>query len=136
MSRETLPDGTVRISTRSSEATLSRLRPGATLVVYTGYDAALTDEVLDTLGTELGRHGSLEVLIDAFGSEGVTTAVREAWTRWMQAHKDRVRITLLLSSKFMQVTVNVAKHLSGFQKMTILSDRGKFEAAVETARKG
>jgi hypothetical protein len=137
VNRETSADGTLRLWTGGIEATVTRLRPGACLVVYKGYDdGTLIDGVLDALSAELGRHGQLAVFIDAGHTDGVTTAVREAWTRWMQTHRDLVKLTMLLSSRFMRVTVNVARHLSGFERMVILHERDRFEAAVEKARKG
>jgi hypothetical protein len=135
--RETLDDGTIRVSEGGIAATLQRLRPGAYLVAYKGYDdGSLSDTVLDVLGSELGREGFLHVYIDAGDTDGVTTTVRETWTRWMQRHRDRTRLTLLVHSKFMQVTLNVAKHLAGFGKMTLLADRDRFDKAVEAARRG
>ncbi len=129
--RETLDDGSIRLATEAVQVTLRRLRPGAMLVTYAGYDdGSLADVVLDELGAEAGRYRALEIFIDAENIDGVTTSVRETWTRWMQAHRDHTKITLLVASKFMHVTVNVAKHLSGFGKMITLSDRAKFDAAI------
>lgn len=112
--REELPDGSIRLAADGVSFRFTRLRPDALLVVIEGYDQGqLGAQPLDEIGQTLARGEPIELFVDAGQVTGVTTAVREEWTRWFVANQSRLRrVHVLVSSRFMTAAVSVAQHLA------------------------
>ena len=133
MNREQLADGSLRLSTNSVSFTLTRLRPGAMLVRIQGFDRGeLGDTIFEPLNTELNQHTPLDLLVDTRETEGASTAVSNAWTAWFQEQRPRLHeVHILVASKFVSLTVNVAKHFSRTGELIrVHSDPAAFEAAA------
>lgn len=137
--RETLPDGSWRLSSDSSAFTYHRLTPGALLTVIQGYDKGdLGMEPLDELTNELKRFGALRLFVDTSETTGVVTSVREAWTTWFQANQAQLpAVWIFVHSRFIEQVVSVAKFFSRTgDLMKITADRALFDREVERARRG
>ncbi len=131
--RETLPDGSTRLSDEDTSFTYTRLRPEALLVRIVGDDRGQFGTApLDEMGAALARGGRLEIFVDARAAAGVTTGVREEWTAWFQANAPRLKkIHVLVLGKFMQQVVSVSQHLARVGSLIqIYGDEGRFEAAL------
>jgi hypothetical protein len=134
MDRETLPDGSLRLRAGDVAFTYNRLRPGALLVRIRGYDRGeLGHAVFEPLNAELTIAQPMVLFVDTSRAEGASTAVSEAWTSWFQTNRTRVReIHILVASKYVSFTVNVAKHFSRTGDLIqVHSDPSHFEAAAQ-----
>ena len=131
--REALSGGEHRrLSTPDCEFLFRRLREGALLVTVSGYDRGeLGTSPLDELRMELLRYKPLELFIDA---RAATAAVRVStdWTRFFATHRaDLKRVSILVTTKTMNLTMSIAQHLSGTGNLiTIYSDPLQFDTRV------
>lgn len=135
--RETLPDGSVRLTGERCSFTFTRLRPGAFLVKITGHDRGeFGDAPFDALQAEIGRFGAIELFVDTSEVLGAVTGVREAWTEWFRVHRASLtRVHLVAGSKFVQQTLTVSKLLSRTGELIrIHPDRESFEQELARAR--
>jgi hypothetical protein len=131
MQREMLADGQVRLTADDVAFTFRRLRRAdGFLVVVSGFDQGqLGSAALDEIAAAAARLPLLELFIDARDATGVTTAVREEWTSWLQTHQARLRrVHILVANRFMETVVNVAQHLARVGSLIqIYSDPARFE---------
>jgi hypothetical protein len=133
MEREPLPDGSLRLRADDVCFTYTRLGPGALRVHIRGYDRGLLGAaVFEPIHAELKLYSPLALLVDARDTEGATSAVSTAWTAWFQEQRPRLHeVHILVASKLVGVTVNVAKHFSRTGELIrIHSDPAAFEAAA------
>ncbi len=131
--REQLPDGSLKLSAGGVTYTVTRLRPGAMRVCIQGFDRGETgDAIFELLRAELSQHVPLDLLVDTRATEGATAVVSNAWTAWFQEQRPRLgEVHILVASKFVSLTVNVAKHFSRTGELIrVYSDAGPFEAAA------
>jgi len=131
--REELPDGSIRLEADDVSFHLSRIRPDALLIVIEGYDQGqLGAKPLDEIGAALGRGEPMELFVDASQVTGVTTAVREEWTRWFVANQARLRrVHVLVSGRFMNAAVSVAQHLARVGELIqITGDAARFASKL------
>lgn len=131
--REELPDGSLRLAAQDVTFRLTRLRPDALLVVIEGYDQGqLGTQPLDEIGAALGRGEPMELFVDGSQVTGVTTAVREEWTRWFVANQARLRrVHVLVSGRFMNAAVSVAQHLARVGELIqITGDAARFASKL------
>jgi hypothetical protein len=134
--REILSDGAVQLSGAGCRFVYRRLRPGVVLMHISGDDAGqFGTATQDEAATEFARCSQpLELFIDATGALGPATQVMEHWTSWFESHRrrlGRVRILVRPDAKVLQLTVAIAKHLSGTGDLIeILSDRPRFELSI------
>jgi hypothetical protein len=101
-------------------------------VTVTGYDRGeLGTSPLDELRMELLRYKPLELFFDA---RAATAAVRVSneWTRFFAMHRaDLKRVSILVTSKAMNLTMSIAQHLSGTGNLIqIYTDTALFDARV------
>ena len=133
LSRETLRGREHRrLSTPECEFLFRRLREGALLVTVTGYDRGeLGTSPLDELRMELMRYKPLELFFDA---RAATAAVRVSneWTQFFASHKSELkRVSILVTTKTMNLTMSIAQHLSGTGNLIqIYTDTALFDARV------
>ena len=134
--REFLTDGAVQLSSADCRFVYRRLRPGIVLLQIFGDDAGqFGTTTQDEAATEFARCARpLELFIDATGALGPATQVMEHWISWFETHRQRlgrVRILVPPDAKVLQLTVAIAKHLSGTGDLIeILSDRPRFELSI------
>jgi hypothetical protein len=133
MERETLEDGTLRLREKSLALTYTRLRPGVLLVRIIGFDRGeLIQEEIEQLEAEVAAHAPLALLVDLRWAEGATKVVSDAWTEWFRTRKPQLReVHILVVSKYLDVTVNVAKLFSRTGELIqVYSDVSRFEAVA------
>jgi hypothetical protein len=133
MERETLEDGTLRLRVKDCALTYTRLRPGVMLVRIFGFDRGeLIREEIEELEAELTAHPPLALLVDLREAEGATKVVSDAWTQWFRTRKPQLQeVHILVMSKLLDVTVNVAKLFSRTGELIqVYSDASRFESAA------
>jgi hypothetical protein len=134
--RETLPDGQVRLSDQDCTFVFRRLKPGALLVTITGQDAGqFGTSTLDEIRLELMRQRPLELFVDAREAFGAAVSVSDEWTRFFSLNREHLkRVSVLVGSKFVYLTVAIAQHLSRTGNLIqIYSDPETFDARVASA---
>jgi hypothetical protein len=137
--RETLPDGSIRLTAERGSMTLARVRPGVVRVQIAGYDRGeFGDAPFDFMQAEIQRWGKIELFVDVTETPGAVTAVRETWTEWFRVHrKELVRVHAITGSTFVETALGVAKTLSRTgELMQLYSDREGFDRALKRAAKG
>ena len=133
MERETLSDGTLRLSVKDCAFTYTRLRPGVLLVRISGFDRGeLGRAPFEQPEAEMSAHGPLALLLDLRQAEGATKAVSDAWTEWFRERRPQLReVHILVASKFLDLTVKVAKLFSRTGELIqVYSDASRFEAVA------
>jgi hypothetical protein len=137
ITRETTPAGGVRLSAAGCEFAYERLRPGALLVTISGNDAGqFGTSTLDEIRMELLRTRPLELFIDAREAVGPAVSVSEEWTYFFALNRAQLRrVSVLVGSKVVHLTVSIAQHLSRTGELIqIYSDPETFGARVSAAR--
>lgn len=137
--REVLPDGRLRLSAGGCTFLYKRLRPGALLVTVSGDDRGdFGTATLDEIRLELTRASPLELLVDARAAVGAAVGVTEEWTQFFSKHREHLkRVSVLVGSKVMGLTVEISQHLSRTGNLIqTFRDAAEFEARVaEVARR-
>ena len=131
LGRELEPDGTVVLKAGRGIFRYRRLRPGALEVRIEGVDSGqFGSATLDEIAMALVRERPLELFIDASAASMPTVEVSREWTRFFALNrKDLTRVSVLVSSKSVELTVAIAQHLSQTGKLIqIYSDAELFEA--------
>ena len=136
MVRETLRDGQVRLSDPECTFVFRLLKPGALLVTITGQDAGqFGTSTLDEIRLELMRQRPLELFVDAREAFGAAVSVSDEWTRFFSLNREHLkRVSVLVGSKLVYLTVAIAQHLSRTGNLIqICSDPETFDARVASA---
>ena len=133
MQRETLARG-FRITTKIGTLTLEHEAPGVALMRV---ERAATGEtmvpVFEALEPVIGKHGSLVVFIDAEALDSYDTDCRRRWTTWLDTHRGKVRVHVLVRSRLLQMGVNLVNPLvGGF--IDSHSERSSFESELRKSR--
>ncbi|MBV8881942.1 MAG: hypothetical protein JO332_18440 [Planctomycetaceae bacterium] len=131
--REDLADGGVRLSTRRCSFTFHRVAPFALKIVIAGRDTGqFGTSVFNEIRFHLSGPKALELFVDASEAAGPTTEVSDAWTRFLTKEAPHLkRVTILTVSKFVHLTVSVAKLFSRTGDLIqIYSDPKLFAAAL------
>jgi len=131
LSRELLPDGTVVLKAGRASFRYRRPRPGTLEVRIEGVDnGQFGRATLDEIAMALVRERPLELFIDASAASMPAVEVSREWTRFFALNrKDLTRVSVLVSSKSVELTVAIAQHLSQTGKLIqIYSDAELFEA--------
>ena len=131
LGRELEPDGTVVLKAGRGIFRYRRLRPGALEVRIEGVDSGqFGSATLDEIAMALVRERPLELFIDASAASMPTVEVSREWTRFFALNRnDLTRVSVLVSSKSVELTVAIAQHLSQTGKLIqIYSDAELFEA--------
>jgi hypothetical protein len=130
---QTTAPGHLRLSTPECSFVFRRLRPHALLVSISGHDRGeLGTGPLDEIRMELLRSKPLELFVDARAATGAAVSVSNEWTKFFATHKHELkRVSVLVGSKVMNLTVAIAQHLSRTGNLIqIYSDPELFEARV------
>lgn len=136
LERTVLPDGTVRLSAEASAFELARPKHDVLVVTIGGYDKGQFGTTpFDEIGALLGIAAPLELFIDARNAIGATVRVSQDWTSFLSRRKsDFRRVHVLAGSKMVELTVEIARHLSRTGSLIqIYSDPDLFAAQLAAA---
>jgi hypothetical protein len=112
--RETLEDGSVRLSSTRCTYTYRRLRPGVVFIRFSGDDKGEFGEApRDELREDLSRYAPVELFFEMDESTGANLPVQEAWTDWFNSNRSRLKnVSVLTRSKYMHVSAEMVKLFS------------------------
>jgi hypothetical protein len=134
---ETGPDGAIRLQAGRCRFEYRRPRPRVLSVTISGHDdGALGAAPLDEIMPDLQRRpGPLLLFVDARATLGVATHVRDLWSAWFQAHRDRLEaVHVLPGSRLVQLNVGLSRQLSRTGSlMRVHADADEFERALAEA---
>jgi hypothetical protein len=139
VAREVLEDGGVRLRGGKAWFVVYRLRPGVILMNAGGLDRDdLGWAPMDELREDLTRFAPVELFIDGADVNGVTAAASDKWTEWLGKHRTEIKsCNILVRSKFMHITIEVAKLFSRTGEMIrVYLDPVAFEEAIARAAPG
>ena len=139
MSRETKGDGSVVLREGRGEFRFMRPVPGVLEIEIEGTDnGQFGTAALDEIALALMRERPLELFVDASAASMPAVPVSREWARFFANNaKDLKRVSVLVSSKTVELTVAIAQHLSQTGKLIqIYSDAEIFHARREAARGG
>jgi hypothetical protein len=140
VSREIAPDGEIVLRAERGSFHFRRTAPGVLHIRIEGIDnGQFGTAALDEIAVALVRERPLELFIDASGASMPAVSVSREWTRFFSLNqKDLKRVSVLVSSKTVELTVAIAQHLSQTGKLIqIYSDSELFgtrKAAASSAR--
>ena len=137
LARRVLADGRVQMTAGKAEFLFERLRPGALLVTISGSDMGqFGTATLDEIRLELMRQQPLDLFVDAEAAIAVSVGVSRDWTHFFSQKRDHLkRVSVLVGSKAIELTIAIAQHLSQTGNLIqIYSDRELFDARVRAAR--
>jgi hypothetical protein len=137
--RETLADGSIRLSTRKCRFTFRREAASALQILISGRDTGeFGPAVFNEIRFHLGGSEPLELFVDATEALGPTTDVSDAWTRFLSREAPHLkRVSILAVSKFVHLTVSVAKLFSRTGELIqVYSDPKLYQAALDRAIPG
>jgi hypothetical protein len=137
--REELADGRVRLSTTRCTFVYARPRPGVVLCTIGGHDdGAFGTATIDELRGDVSRYAPIELFFEMQGSVTAATEVRTMWTEWLSANRPALRsVSILVQSKFVQVTMEVAKLFSRTGELIrIYLDPAPFSEALARSAPG
>ena len=118
--------------------TFNRVAPGALEIVIDGIDnGQFGTAPLDEISLALLRERPLELFVDATGASMPAVSVSREWTRFFALNqKDLKRVSVLVSSRSVELTIAIAQHLSQTGKLIqIYSDAELYEARKAAAGK-
>jgi hypothetical protein len=137
LQRQTLPDGRVQMSAGKGEFVFERLRPGVLLVTVSGMDMGqFGTATLDEIRLEMLRQRPVELFVDAEAAQVISVEVSREWTQFFSLNREQLRrVSVLVGSKAIELTVAIAQHLSQTGNLIqIYTDRELFAARVQAAR--
>ena len=123
-------DGRIVLADERASFTF-RPRPGALEIRIEGVDRGQFGEAaLDEIAVALVKDRPLELFIDASRASMPTVEVSRRWTRFFSLNRDSLtRVSVLVSSRSVELTVAIAQHLSQTGKLIqIYTDEELFEA--------
>lgn len=133
MNRETLPNGQLKLSAGDCTFLFRRLRSGVLHVTITGDDRGeFGTATLDEIRMEIMRNKPLELFVDARAATGAALTVSNEWTKFFSTERENLkRVSVLVGSKVVSLTVAIAQHLSRTGNLIqIYSDPEMFDARV------
>ncbi len=106
--------GSVVIAAGSCRFEYRRLRPQVVEVRIEGIDnGQFGTATLDELAMALMRERPLELFVDASKASMPAVSVSREWTRFFSTNqKDLKRVSVLVSTKSVELTIAIAQHLS------------------------
>lgn len=131
VSRELAADGTVVLRAGRGSYHYRRLRPGVLEVRIEGLDSGqFGTAALDEIAMALVRERPLEIYVDASAASMPAVSVSREWARFFALNQaDLKRVSVLVTSKTVELTVAIAQHLSKTGRLIqIYSDPELFEA--------
>ena len=135
--REMGEGGRVTISDGRCSFVYTRPRPGVLEICIAGTDSGqFGTATLDEISLALRRERPIELFVDAAEASMPAVKVSQDWTRFIALNqKDLTRVSVLVSSKSVALTMAIAQHLSNTGKlMQIYSDRELYEARRQGGR--
>jgi hypothetical protein len=114
----------------------TRPRTAVLLITITGHDKGqFGTRPLDEVRLEILRNRPLELFIDASGAVGASASVSQEWTQFFALNRESLkRVSVLVGSKAVELTVAIAQHLSRTGNLIqIYSDAGTFRARLADA---
>lgn len=136
ITRETLADGHLRLTAGSCTFVFRRLPAARLLVKISGFDRGqFGTATLDEIRMEILRNKPLELFIDTREATGAAVSVSNEWTRFFSQNREHLtRVSVLVTSKVVNLTVAIAQHLSRTGNLIqIYSDPAVFDARVAAA---
>ncbi|WNG62019.1 hypothetical protein F0U59_50445 [Archangium gephyra] len=134
--RETLEDGSVRLSGERCSFTYHRPRPGVVFMRIVGNDKGeFGTAPMDELREDLSRYAPIELFIEMDEITGANLPVQEAWTAWFSTHRPALKsASILTRSKYMHVSVEIAKLFSRTGELIrVYLEPQPFEEALQRA---
>ena len=131
VARQAGADGTVVLRAGKGAFFFTRPAPGVLEVRIEGTDQGqFGSAALDEIALALVRERPIELFVDASAASMPAPAVSQDWTRFFSLNrKDLKRVSVLVSSKSVELTIAIAKHLSETGNLIqIYSDPSLFEA--------
>lgn len=116
--------------------TFNRIAPSVLEIVIDGIDTGQFGTApLDEISIALVRERPLELFVDATRASMPAVSVSKEWTRYFALNrKDLVRVSVLVSSKSVELTIAIAQHLSQTGKLIqIYSDSELYDARKTAA---
>jgi hypothetical protein len=135
--REIGVDGAVTLRDATCAFTFRR-SPGLMEIRIEGIDKGqLGSAPLDEIAMALVRERPLELFVDATRASMPAPNVSREWTRFFSLNRDALtRVSVLVSSKSVELTIAIAQHLSQTGKLIqIYSDEDLYEARKAQAAK-
>jgi hypothetical protein len=137
--REMQADGTVVIGDARCKFTFRRYGRGVLEMVIAGTDTGqFGTAAIDEVSVALMSERPLELFVDASEAAMPAVNVSQQWTRFIALNqKDFKRVSVLVGSRAVELTMAIAQHLSQTGKlMQIYSDEELYEARKVAAREG
>ena len=112
--KQILPDGRVQFSSPTCTFVFEWLTPAAILIVINGTDTGQFGPlILDEIRAEISRKGSIELFVDARGAVSASLHVSQEWRLFFTQHQRSLKhVHILVGSKFIELVVSIAQHLS------------------------
>lgn len=132
--REQQQDGSILLTAARCSFAFKRLAPGRLLVTISGFDQGqFGTATLDEISAEFMRCCPVEVYVDAREAVGVAVEVSREWTTFFARNRDKLkRVTVLVNSKFVHLTVSIAQHLSQTGNLIqIVADPQEFQQRLQ-----
>ena len=122
---EHLPDGSIRLPGSRCTFIITRLSPGTILTSILGKDTGdLGDLPLRAVADEYARFRQpVHWFVDASRGVNAKNVVFQQWTEWFRANQDKLAaVHVLTGNDPMQLTVSIARHISGLEGTMRLYD--------------
>ena len=129
--REISPGGGVVLRDANCQYVLRRLRSDALEVEIVGTDKGqFGSAAIDEVTLALFREPALALFVDASRASFTAPSVSRAWARFFDMNRKQLkRVAILASSKGMELTMGIVRHLSDTAHLIqIYSDREAYEA--------
>ena len=137
ITREIEADGTVVLRAGRGTFRYRCPRPGVLDITIEGQDNGQFGAAsLDEIARGLMRERPLEIVVDASAASMPAVAVSRQWGQFFALNqKDLTRVSVLVSSKSVELTIAIVQHLSQTGKLIQLyTDPEVFEARRQGAR--
>ena len=135
--RQVEDDGSVVLRQGRGAFRFTRPVPGVLEIVIEGTDSGqFGTATLDEIAMALVRERPLEIFVDASAASMPAVPVSRDWARFFARNaKDLKRVSVLVTSKTVELTIAIAQHLSQTGKLIqIYTDAELFHARREAAR--
>jgi hypothetical protein len=134
--REIQGDGSIVLSDARCTFTFRRLAKSVFEMAISGVDSGQFGTApLDEVSLALLRERPLELFVDASAASMPSVPVSQVWTQFFSLNqKDFKRVSILVGSKAVELTVSIAQHLSRTGKLIqIYSDSDLYESRKSAA---
>lgn len=135
--REIAPDGTVVLRAGRGTFRYRRPRAGVLDITIEGQDnGQFGTASLDEVAVALVRERPLEIFVDASAASMPSVAVSRQWGQFIALNRnDLTRVSILVSSRSLELTIAIVQHLSQTGKLIQLyTDPETFEARRNGAK--